>query len=215
MIALRYEKGSLVAEGGPIPYGRYDASSQSYVAPAYRYREVVEHLESRGLDYRDDASLCPAVTDLSSDIKLRDYQEDALGAWSSAGHRGIIVLPTGAGKTVVALKAMEELGEATLIVVPTLVLVDQWRRRMEEEFGVNVGVLGGGSRDVRAITVATYASASMRAESIGNLFSLLVFDEVHHLPASSYRRIGLMYTAPHRMGSVSYTHLTLPTTPYV
>ena len=200
MIALRYEKGSLIAEGGPIPYGRYDASSQSYVAPAYRYREVVEHLESRGLDYRDDASLSPAVTDLSSDIELRDYQEDALGAWSSAGHRGIIVLPTGAGKTVVALKAMEELGEATLIVVPTLVLVDQWRRRMEEEFGVNVGVLGGGSRDVRAITVATYASASIRAESIGNLFGLLVFDEVHHLPASSYRRIGLMYTAPHRMG---------------
>jgi superfamily II DNA or RNA helicase len=200
LIVLRYDKGSLLAEGGPIPYGRYDASSRSYVAPAFRYREIVEHLEGQGLDFNDEADLSPTVSGLSSNIELRDYQEEALGSWGSAGHRGIVVLPTGAGKTVVALKAIEELGEAALVVVPTLVLVDQWRRRLEEDLSVEVGVLGGGSRDIRAITVATYDSASMRAESIGNLFGLLVFDEVHHLPASSYRRIGLMYTAPHRLG---------------
>ena len=111
-----------------------------------------------------------------------------------------MVLPTGAGKTVLALKAIEELGEAALVVVPTLVLVDQWRESLEEAFGVDVGVLGGGRRDVRALTVSTYASASIRASSIGNRFRLLVLDEVHHLPASSYRRIGFMYTAPYRLG---------------
>jgi superfamily II DNA or RNA helicase len=200
LIVLRFDKGSLRAEGGPIPYGRYDALTQRYVAPAFRYREIVEHLESQGVDFRDEASLSLAVSGLSSSIVLRDYQEEALVSWGSAGHRGVVVLPTGAGKTVVALKAIEELGEATLVVVPTLVLVDQWRRRLEEDLGVEVGVLGGGSSDVRALTVATYDSASLRAESIGNLFSFLVFDEVHHLPASSYRRIGLMYTAPHRLG---------------
>ena len=200
MIVLRYDKGSILATGGPIPHGRYDADSASYVAPALRYGEIIEHLEREGLEYRDEADRSPACPDLSSGIELRDYQEEALESWREARRRGIVVLPTGAGKTVVALKAMEDLGEATLVVVPTLVLVDQWRRRLEEDFGVEVGVLGGGSRDVRAITVATYDSASIRAESIGNRFGLLVFDEVHHLPASSYRRIGLMYTAPHRLG---------------
>jgi superfamily II DNA or RNA helicase len=137
---------------------------------------------------------------LSSSIVLRDYQEEALEAWSIEGHRGVIVLPTGAGKTVVAIKAIESLGEPTLIVVPTLVLVEQWRARLEEEFGVEVGVVGGGAREVRPLTVITYDSAVLRSEELGNRFGLLVFDEVHHLPAASYRRIGTLYAAPYRMG---------------
>ncbi|MCW4036688.1 MAG: DEAD/DEAH box helicase, partial [Candidatus Bathyarchaeota archaeon] len=96
--------------------------------------------------------------------------------------------------------AIEELCEAALVVVPTLVLADQWRQRLEGEFGLKIGAVGGGSRQVRAITVATYDSASLRADRMGNLFRLVIFDEVHHLPAESYRQIGLKYIAPHRMG---------------
>lgn len=200
MIVLNFDKGSLVAVGGPIPHGRYDARTDSYRAPAFRYVEITEHLERSGLEYRDDAYKGLPCPELSSDIILRDYQEEALEAWRAAERWGIIVLPTGAGKTVVALKAIEELGEATLIVVPTLVLVEQWSLQLEKEFGVDVGILGGGSTEVRPITVSTYDSASLRAQQLGNLFGFLILDEVHHLAAASYRRIGLMYVAPHRMG---------------
>jgi superfamily II DNA or RNA helicase len=160
----------------------------------------VEHLEREGVAFSDEVFRKGSRLQLSSSIVLRDYQEEALEAWRNEGHRGVVVLPTGAGKTVVAIKAIERLEEPTLIVVPTLVLVEQWRARLEEEFGVEVGVVGGGSREVRPITVITYDSAVLRSEELGNRFGLLVFDEVHHLPAASYRRIGTLYAAPYRMG---------------
>ncbi|MDH5791763.1 MAG: DEAD/DEAH box helicase family protein, partial [Candidatus Bathyarchaeota archaeon] len=200
MIVLRFERGSIVARGGPIPHGKYDANSDSYRAPALRYGEIIEHLSRNEQEWEDEVFEGLECPRLASGIELRDYQGEALSAWRKAGHHGLIVLPTGAGKTVVAMKAIEELCEATLIVVPTLVLADQWRHRLEEDFGLKVGAVGGGSRQVRAITVATYDSASIRADRMGNLFKLIIFDEVHHLPAESYRQIGLKYIAPHRMG---------------
>ena len=200
MIVLRFERGTVVAEGGAIPFGVPDAGSSTYRAPAHLHGVIVKRLASKGIEFRDEADASPPIGPLNSTVELRDYQDEALYSWKQAGRRGVVVLPTGAGKTVLALKAIEELGQATLVVVPTLVLVDQWRESLEEAFGVDVGVLGGGRRDVRALTVSTYASASIRAPSIGNRFRLLVLDEVHHLPASSYRRIGFMYTAPYRLG---------------
>jgi superfamily II DNA or RNA helicase len=200
LIVLGFDRGSIVASGGPIPHGKYESRTDSYVAPAFRYGDIIEHLEENEIEYRDEVFEGLSCPRLGSSIKLRDYQEKALGAWRKANHRGLIVLPTGAGKTVIAMKAIENLCEATLIVVPTLVLADQWRQQLEEEFGTKIGAVGGGSRQVRAVTVATYDSASLRADRMGNLFRLLIFDEVHHLPAESYRRIGLWYMAPHRMG---------------
>ncbi len=200
MIVLRFERGTVVAEGGAIPFGVRDASNGTYRAPAHMHSVIVKRLASKGVEFRDETDASPPIGPLSTTFELRDYQDEALDAWRQAGRRGVVVLPTGAGKTVLALKAIEELGEATLVVVPTLVLVDQWREELEEAFGVDVGVLGGGRRDVRPITVSTYDSASILAPTIGNRFRLLVLDEVHHLPAPSYRRIGFMYTAPYRLG---------------
>ena len=200
MIVLRFKRGAVVAEGGAIPFGVHDASRGTWSAPAHLHGVIVKRLSSKGVEFRDETEASPPLGPLSSKVELRDYQDEAHESWKQVGRRGVVVLPTGAGKTVLALKAIEELGEATLVVVPTLVLVDQWRERLEEAFGGDVGVLGGGRRDVRPITVSTYDSASIRATEIGNRFRLLVLDEVHHLPASSYRRIGFMYTAPYRLG---------------
>jgi len=116
------------------------------------------------------------------------------------GEMHLIVGPTGAGKTFIALKAIELLNEATLIVVPTLELIDQWRRHLLREFNLEVGTLGGGEEQIEALTVSTYDSATLRAEQIGNKFRFLVFDEVHHLPAPTYSQIAEMYIAPYRMG---------------
>jgi superfamily II DNA or RNA helicase len=164
------------------------------------YSEIVSHLKSVGAEYRDEALLDEAPPPLKTGLELRDYQDEALGRWRTGGCRGIVVLPTGAGKTILAVKAVEELQCSTLVVVPTLVLVDQWRQVLGEAFGVGVGALGGGYNEIRPLTVATYDSASIRSLNIGNLFRFIVFDEVHHLAAPTYRQIAVRYLAPYRMG---------------
>jgi superfamily II DNA or RNA helicase len=132
----------------------------------------------------------------------RTYQEEALTAWTEAGSRGVVVLPTGAGKTALAMMAIARLGLRPLIVVPTLELLKQWTDGLERSLGLPaeaVGRVGGGARQLRAATVITYDSAWRRPDEL-RPFGLLVFDEVHHLPSASYRRIATGSEAPFRLG---------------
>ena len=200
MISLSYDKGRIISDGGEIPFGKKVENAERYSAPAFRYRDIVEYLESSGIIYEDKVFGGLNLQDVKMKLSLRDYQNKAVDSWTHAGKKGIVILPTGAGKTVLALRVIQDLGEAALIVVPTLVLVEQWKKRLEEEYGVKVGVIGGGGREVRAITVATYDSASLKSDVMGNLFKLIVFDEVHHLTGHSYRQISLKYIAPYRLG---------------
>ena len=131
---------------------------------------------------------------------MRDYQKQALDAWIANDKHGIVVLPTGSGKTVVGIKAVALLNTSTLVVAPTLDLVDQWRSSLKKEFKVEVGVLGGGEWDIKAVTVSTYDSAYIHADKLGNRFGFIIFDEVHHLPAAGYRNIAEMFASPFRMG---------------
>jgi superfamily II DNA or RNA helicase len=114
----------------------------------------------------------------------------------------VVVLPTGAGKTVVAFMALEQVPVKTLVVVPTIDLLRQWQAGLIEKAGVpaeQVGVVGGGERSARPITVMTYDSAAMPRRSLSE-YGLLIVDEVHHLPAPSYRRIAAKTQAPWRLG---------------
>ncbi|HWQ12614.1 MAG TPA: DEAD/DEAH box helicase [Roseiflexaceae bacterium] len=132
----------------------------------------------------------------------RPYQEDALAAWLQAGGRGVVVLPTGAGKTVLALMAIARLGLRALVVVPTIELLYQWREAVMGRLGVapgKVGVMGDGRRELRPITVVTYASAAMPNAPLAG-FGLLICDEAHHLPAPAYRTIATRCSAPYRLG---------------
>src|SRR5690606_33760784 len=110
-----------------------------------------------------DYALPPEFQPILS-IVPRRYQIEALSAWERSHGRGIVVLPTGAGKTVVALMAIERLSARTLIVVPTIELLAQWRRALCAQLGLPadaIGIVGGGSRDVRDLTVITFDSAAM------------------------------------------------------
>src|SRR5437763_1981240 len=89
-------------------------------------------------------------------ITPRPYQSDALAAWLAAESRGVVVLPTGAGKTILALMAIERMGLRTLVVVPTIELLYQWRDAAIERLGLpksKVGVVGDGRRELRPITI--------------------------------------------------------------
>jgi superfamily II DNA or RNA helicase len=153
--------------------------------------------EVEATDHMLPPELHPALS-----LVPRSYQVEALTAWQQCHGRGVVVLPTGAGKTVVALMAIERLAARTLVVVPTIELLAQWRRALCEQLGLPagaVGVVGGGRREVRDLTVITFDSAAMPRRRLDG-FGLLVVDEVHHLPATQYRRIAGKVAAPYRLG---------------
>lgn len=187
---------------GPVavPYGTWDDRVRAFRAQALYYREIKEYLERSNLAYHDSVQdLVPAPL-LKGRTRLRGYQEEAILAWGRAGKRGIIVLPTGSGKTVVAMRAIEMVNLSAIIILPTLDLLEQWRQWLHREFGTDVGVVGGGEHSLKALTVATYDSAYLKASEIGNRFAFVIFDEVHHLAAEGYKLIAEMFTAPFRMG---------------
>jgi len=196
---LRYERGTVRIEGNiHVPHAVWDSRSGCYRALAYKYRDIVEYLERSGIDFEDEVKSnvipCPVF---DAKIELRDYQRMAVERWM-ASKRGVVVLPTGSGKTHVALEIIRRLSVATLVVVPTLALLDQWKERLSI-FG-EVGEFSGRKKELKPVTVTTYDSAYINAESLGDKFMLLVFDEVHHLPAESYRQIAEMSIAPYRLG---------------
>ncbi len=131
--------------------------------------------------------------------ELRDYQKEAQAAWWST-RRGIIVLPTGTGKTEVALSLIARSKVSTLIVAPVRDLMYQWHRRIQAGLGYEAGLLGDRVRDLREITCTTYASAAIHMERLGDRFKLLVFDECHHLPGPVLGDAARMSCAPWRLG---------------
>lgn len=136
------------------------------------------------------------------DVRPRPYQQDAIRNWLANAGRGVVVLPTGSGKTVVAFMALEQVPVRALVVVPTIELLRQWHDGIIQHLGLLpdlVGVVGGGERRLAPITVMTYDSAAMPQRALAD-YGLLIVDEVHHLPAPTYRRIVAKTAAPWRLG---------------
>jgi superfamily II DNA or RNA helicase len=201
MTRLWFDKGTILLRGEVgTPYGKWDPRVECYRIKAMHYWDVLAYLKESRVAFQDDVPNLPPVQQLNSTVELRSYQKEALERWRRASMRGILVLPTAAGKTYVALKAISLLKTQTFIVVPTLDLIDQWRKRVAEHLNTEAGAIGGGENNVKMITVSTYDSAYLQAETLGNRFMLIVFDEVHHLASPSYMQIAEMYIAPHRMG---------------
>jgi superfamily II DNA or RNA helicase len=201
MVRLWFDKGTILLKGDVgTPYGKWDPRVGCFRIKALYYRDVLAYFEESKIPFEDSVQQLPPLETLKSNVQLRSYQESALDRWQRNENKGVLVLPTAAGKTYIALKAVEVLRVQALIVVPTLDLIDQWRSRIKECLGVESGAVGGGKNNVRMITVATYDSAYLQAAFLGNRFRLIVFDEVHHLASPSYMQIAEMYTAPYRMG---------------
>ncbi len=142
----------------------------------------------------------PFTTELA--LSSRPYQDEALGNWLAESSSGVVVLPTGAGKTFVAAMAIHETGLWTLAVVPTIDLLQQWRVALSAALSLplaEIGVFGGGEKELKPITIITYDSAALYPRELRH-FGLLVFDECHHLPAPTYRLIAESAFTPLRLG---------------
>jgi superfamily II DNA or RNA helicase len=206
-IELRFFAGTLEVVGLPpdttaLPSACvWDEREARHRATASAYADVVRALLRAQIPYED---LARRYETLSGGMVVRReprlYQTEALAAWLRQGGRGVVVLPTGAGKTLVAHMAIDDRRRSTLVVTPTLDLVRQWHDGLAATFGQNVGVIGGGDFEVAPLTVTTYDSAYLHMEHLGARFGLVVFDECHHLPGASYAQAARLCLAPLRMG---------------
>ncbi len=180
---------------------QWDVRSACHRAPAQTYASLVLALRAAGIEYEDEARQYP---ELPQGLRLRreprPFQAEAVAAWKRHQGRGVVVLPTGSGKSHVALMAIDDRRRSALVVAPTLDLVRQWYDLLRTSFGVSVGVIGGGEYEVRPLTVCTYDSAYLHMEHIGARFGVVVFDECHHLPGQSYALAASLCLAPYRLG---------------
>lgn len=137
---------------------------------------------------------------------LRPYQEDAVATYhaggSAAGGSGVLVLPCGAGKTVIGIGAMSRISQHTLIVATNIVALRQWRDEILDKTNLSsemVGEYSGEVKEIKPITLTTYQILTYRKKKSDqflhiNLFDkgnwgLIVYDEVHLLPAPVFRAV--------------------------
>lgn len=194
--------GLLESEGAWLGGGwRFDTRSNSFRAQASAYPEFVLAAKERAFEVQDEARRYVTLeTGALVKREPRPFQQEALTAWKKNRGRGVVVLPTGAGKTQLAMMAIDDRRRSTLIVVPTLDLVRQWYDLLGATFGVPIGLVGGGEHEVRPLTVTTYDSAYIHLEHLGDRFGFIVFDECHHLPSATYSLAARHAIAPFRLG---------------
>lgn len=206
MLKLKFESGTLILENT----SEHDAVPQAFVwdkrtrhfrAPAYLYREIIKEFIRTKTPYEDEAKQY-AVFDFKPKfhVEPRFYQTESIAIWKQNERCGVVVLPTGAGKTHVAQMAIEICGRQTLVIVPTIDLMNQWYDVLLSTFNAEIGLIGGGFYEIGAITVTTYASAFRHQERLGNQFGLVIFDECHHLPSEGYKYAAEFAIAPFRLG---------------
>ncbi len=207
-VHLSFQGGTLRIEGaapGEIPglpaTVAWDERAALLRAPAIDYATVVLALRDAGVTFTDAARAYAEVTlDPQAKHEPFPHQREALDAWRGARCRGVVVLPTGAGKTFVATLAIASRNRSALVVVPTLDLMSQWYDVLSAAFARPIGLIGGGYYDLLDLTVTTYDSAHLHMERIGDRFGLVIFDECHHLPSPSYALAARMCIAPFRLG---------------
>lgn len=214
-----------------IPYIRFQGEDLAYYGEFYKCLEGIEAIwDEKGNFYRiyprDFALIMERVSkynlpiksslpfslpeymfpssyfNLSLNLPLYDFQNEALMHWINNKYRGIVVLPTGAGKTILGCAAIEKLKASTVIIVPTILLLEQWKNRLIENLGLKsdqIGIFGGGDQEIKSITISTFESAYLYLKRFRSQFGLLIIDEAHNLTGSNYEKIIDGYLSPYRL----------------
>lgn len=204
---LRFDRGTILLSELPpgqdlsdLPGVLWDARVAALRAPAMHLAAIRAALAARGVRAEDQAG-CPADLPVRPvEPSLRPYQDAALWAWQRAGRRGMVVLPTGSGKTRLAVAAMARCCGPALVLVPTRALLGQWAAELARACPGPIGCLGDGERRVEDITVATFESGWRQMDRLGDRFRLLVVDEAHHFGDGQRDEALELCAAPARLG---------------
>src|SRR5687768_13224479 len=136
MVVLEFDRGTILlseADGNgeladlDFPEAAFDPRIGRWRAPGCAYRGIILTLRKAGLAYEDKARQYEELP-LALQISREPfpYQAEAVDVWWKRGQTGVVVLPTGAGKTFVAQLIMQKVGRSALVVTPTLDLMHQW-----------------------------------------------------------------------------------------
>lgn len=202
---------------GRVEVNRHDRGSLKHalIQIGYPVEDLAGYIEGDPLDIE---LRNPTLS--GEEFGLRDYQKEAVGAfWAGGtiqGGSGVIVLPCGAGKTVVAIGSMDAVREHTLVLTTNVTALRQWRDEILDKTSIDpelVGEYSGVRKEIKPVTITTYQILTYRKNKNAefqhfDLFNqrnwgLIVYDEVHLLPApvfkavanlQSRRRLGLTAT---------------------
>ncbi len=184
-----------------------------YIKPQYRgqLKQVLIHI---GFPVRDIAGyekgknfkfgLKEPSNNSTKSFVIRDYQEEAIDTFyqggSVEGGSGVVVLPCGAGKTIVGIGVMYAIQTETLILVTNTLSIRQWKEEILDKTNIpesDIGEYSGEKKEIRPVTLATYHIITHRRSKVDyfthfHLFSakkwgLVIYDEVHLLPAPVFR----------------------------
>jgi superfamily II DNA or RNA helicase len=204
-----YERTQAYQRGewdGRVRLFRKTRSGASWYFPAGLLGKVTEALDAFGVEYeiqrQPEKRFDPIGIEWVSDIKLRNYQEEVVKT-AYAARGGVISLPTGAGKTIIALKLMQMYNVPTLILVHTKELLLQWKQEIKTHLGIDAGIVGDGEKDWRLVTVAmlqTVGGMLKRGEVKRLEFGMMVLDETHRVAADMAYSIAMACTARIRYG---------------
>jgi len=154
------------------------------------------------LQFEDQRVFFDMPIKTNSNFRLRPYQASAKKDFLLA-QQGVIVIPCGGGKTVVALSIIDKIKQPTLIIVHTIDLLNQWKDNLQEKLGIkHIGVISGKEEDVQDITVATIQSLRNHhlLPQITTRFGMVILDEAHHVPADTFRMVLNQFKAKFRLG---------------
>ncbi len=202
---LTFAAGTLLLEGMPraelqrafdAPIWVWDGRVGAWRCDALQYDQVRRRLTGLGIAAADTVPQWRAIHWPHVRLpELRVEQRQALQAWL-ATHGGCVIMPTGTGKTEIALSIMAQTSVSTLVVAPVRDLMYQWHRRILGGLGCDAGIIGDNVFRVKPVSVTTYDSACIHMDKLGNRFGLIVFDECHHLPGEVRRDAARMCAAP-------------------
>jgi DNA excision repair protein ERCC-3 len=208
----RHLRPFLLERVGPhtlhVPASRRGHVKQALVKAGYPAEDLVGYVSGESLPLQ-----LLETTESGETFKVRQYQRDAAEIFwadgSDAGGAGVVVLPCGAGKTIVGMAAMDKAQTNTLILTPSTVAARQWREELIDKTDLPADAIGeytGQRKEIRPVTVTTYQILTHRKRGTKNdnhtplaeqyphfaLFSegnwgLIIYDEVHLLPAPVFR----------------------------
>lgn len=176
--------------------------NRNYLFPVGFLFQIERKLKANGLEYKlVDERFSNPIYDWQfiKPVELRDVQKEALDKILEYGG-GVAILPTSAGKTILALALLTKIKESALITVPTTRLLYQWKRRVLDYLGVEAGLVGAGHKDIKPITIGIVNSVVKVANEVWNNFGCIIVDENKYTGNKTHQTILYTLNSKWRLG---------------